>query len=35
LADVAVSLVLIPAAHATGGYTDLAEKDRVGVTPTH
>jgi len=33
--DVAVTLVLLAAAHATGGRTGLAEKDRAGVAPTH
>jgi len=33
--DVAVTLVLLAAAHATGGHTGLAEKDRAGVTPAH
>jgi len=33
--DVAITLVLLAAGHATGGYTVLAEKDRAGVAPTH
>jgi len=34
LVDVAVPLVLLAAAHTTGGHTGLAEKDRAGVAPT-
>ena len=33
--DVAVTLVLLTAAQATGGHTGLAEKYRAGVAPTH
>jgi len=33
--DVAVPLVLLAAAHTTGGHTGLAEKDRAGIAPTH
>jgi len=33
--DVAVTLVLLAAAHTTGGHASLAEKDRAGVTTAH
>jgi len=33
--DVAVTQVLLGAAHATGGHAGLAEEDRAGVTTTH
>jgi len=33
--DVAVTQVLLAAAHATGGHAGLADEDRAGVTKAH
>jgi len=33
--DVAFTLVLLAAAHATGGHTGLSKKDRMGVATAH